>query len=117
MRLRDRLEEVTIDGVAVVRVALRPGADVLPLRQQPGEDAFVVERLEHRYRVLSRAEQPHEAGPFPHVPGGLTRRAQPGQRRAVERHGVLGRGARGVDRAQRRDRTVGTRVDVHAAGA
>ena len=101
--LRDRLEQVPIDGVAVVRVALRPRADVLPFREQPGEHTFVIERLEHRHRVVARTQQPHEAGALPHVPGRLARRAQ-ARSSDVRSNGTacLGRGARGFERAQRR---------------
>ena len=115
--LRDRFEQVPVDGVAVVRVALRQRAHVLPLREQPREHALVVERLEHRHRVVARTQQPHETGALPDVPGRLAGRPQPRQRRAVERHAVLGRRARGLERPQRRDRTVGVGVDVHASVA
>ena len=49
-RLGDGLEQMAIDRVAVIRVALRERADVLPLRQEPRQHPLVVERLEHRDR-------------------------------------------------------------------
>src|SRR5207302_5491016 len=105
--LCDRFEQMTIDGVAVVRVALRPRSNVFPFGQEPDEHAFMVERLEYRNRVRSRTEETNEARALPHVPGRLARGPQPRQGGPVERHRVLGRGARGVEHSQRRYRPVG----------
>src|SRR5436190_4705879 len=69
--LCDRFEQMTIDGVAVVRVALRPRSNVFPFGQEPDEHAFMVERLEYRNRVRSRTEETNEARALPHVPGRL----------------------------------------------
>ena len=58
--LGDGLERVPVDGEPVVRVALRPRAHVLPLREQPHEHADVIERLEDRDRAAARREQRDE---------------------------------------------------------
>ncbi len=113
--LRDRFEQVPVDGEPVVRVPLRARAHVRPLGEQSREDTFVVERLEDGDGVRTGTQEPDEAGPLPHVPGRLTRRLQTRQRRAVERHHQLGRCAGRLERPQRRHRTVGVDVDVDAA--
>jgi hypothetical protein len=48
--LGHRLEQVPIDGEAVVGVALGQRPDVRPFGQQPLEHTHVVERLERRDR-------------------------------------------------------------------
>ena len=90
---------------------------MLPFRKQPGEHTLVIQRLEHRHRIVARTQQAHEPGALPHVPRGLAGRTQPGQRRAIEGHRLFGRRARGLERAQRGHRSVGVGVDVHAAVA
>ncbi len=77
----------------------------------------MVESLEHGNRVGAGAQQSHESGPLPHVPRGRAGRLQKGQRRTIERNRVLGRRARGFERAQRGNGPVGIGVDVHAAVA
>ena len=116
--LRDRLEQVTVDGVAVVRVALRPRAHVLPLREQPGRARLRgrAPRTPAPRRSPERRSRTKPARCHTSQVGSPVA-AEPRQRRAVERHAVLGRRARGLERAQRRDRTVGVGVDVHAAVA
>ena len=54
------LPQVPVDGEAVVRVALRPAADRLPLGEQAHEDAALVERLQHVDRAVALLEQQHE---------------------------------------------------------
>ncbi len=83
--LRERFEQVPIDGEAVVRVALRTGPHVLPLGQESNEDAFVVECLEHGDGTGAGPQQPQERGALPHVPRRLGHRSQPGQRGPLER--------------------------------
>ena len=67
-RLGHRLERVTVDGEAVVRVALRPRPHVLPFREQSHEHADVIERFEHGDRARPAASNVDE---------GVARRGRP----------------------------------------
>ena len=57
---RDRLEEVTIDRVAVERVALREAPHHVPLGEELHEQPVLVEQLELRDRGVTAAEQRDE---------------------------------------------------------
>ena len=57
---RDRLEQVTVDGEAVERVALRLAAHAVPLGQVVHEQPVLVEQLDHRHHGVAAAEQGHE---------------------------------------------------------
>ena len=58
--LRDRLEQVAIDGVAMERVALRFAANRFPLGEDASDKAEVIEGLEHGDHRLTAAEQRDE---------------------------------------------------------
>ena len=55
-----RLEQVPVDAEAVHRVALRPVPHRSPLRQQPGDQPGLVERLPDRHQRRPGAEQVDE---------------------------------------------------------
>ncbi len=59
-RIRRGLDEVTIDGEAVVRIVLRPAAHMAPVRQQLHEDPGVIQCLDYGYRGRPGGEQPDE---------------------------------------------------------
>ena len=54
-RVGRRLAQVPVDGEAVVGVALGPARHRRPLRQQPDQQALLVERLQHRDGGPARA--------------------------------------------------------------
>ncbi len=56
-RARRCLDQVPVDGEAVVRVALRPAAYPLPLGQQPDEQADLVKGFHGRDRGWARGQQ------------------------------------------------------------
>jgi hypothetical protein len=55
-----RLEQVTVDGEAVVGVALGSRADRRPLGQQPGQEVLLVERLHRGDRRASGTQRPDQ---------------------------------------------------------
>ena len=57
---RHRLEEVTVDGEAVERVALRLAAHPLPLGEVVHEEAALVEQLDQRHHRVAPTEERDE---------------------------------------------------------
>ena len=62
------LEQVTVDGEAVIGVPLGAAAARLPLRDQCGHETNLVKCLDHRYRRSAEQQQvgerrPHLASP------------------------------------------------------
>ncbi len=97
-----RLDEVAVDGPGVHGVALRAAAHVVPLGQQPGDDALGLEGLPDLHHGLARPEQGDELltglggpGHRQRAGGGHAAHGVPGQRQA--RLGGGGRGAQGQD--------------------
>ncbi len=92
--LGGRLEQVPVDGEAVVGVALGPVAHRRPLRDQPDEQAPLVEGLERGDGRGAGGEDPHERPPAWPRATGLAARRRLGQ-------GVEGAPADGEPRARR----------------
>ena len=112
-----RLPQVPVDGEAVVGVALRPAAHGIPLRQQPHEDAPLVERLEHVDRPMTLAEEGDELLQRPVRPALLPRGdvdacRQLVQRRAGQAHLALGSDARRPQHEHRVLGGIGTRAQL-----
>ena len=102
-----RLDQVPVDGEPVPRVALRQRPHPVPLGHQPGEQALLVQLLQHRHGGAAAGQQPEEgpahlrpataraaAGCAPRAPSACTARAAgpPGPRRP--RRAAAGRGRR-----------------------
>ena len=95
----------------MVRVALRAAAHGLPLRQEPHQDAALVERLEDVDRAVALRQQQHELVDRAGRPALLPRRridlvGQPVQRGARQRDVALG----GDPGRAQHDRRIGGRV-------
>ena len=129
------LDEVPVHGETVQRVALRAVAHPLPVRDQRGEQALLVERLPDGDRVLPGAEQGEQLVARLVRPRDRQRRAlgEPGQGARRERqarlggrgggpqheHGVgrRGRGPREHDLALLLHHAVGERAALRPAAA
>ena len=91
---RDRLEEVTIDGEAVERVALREAPHHVPLGEELHQQPVLVEQLELRDRGVAAAEERDEGLARLGAPTGRCTmprlRVEASQRRARDRHPEVG---------------------------
>ena len=87
--LRHRFERVPVDGEAVVRVALGTGAHVLPLGQEPNQDADVIEGFERGDGAASGREQRNERVERVGLPFHRRQLLEPRQRRPFERDAQL----------------------------
>ena len=119
-RVRGRLEEMPVDGEAVVRVVLRPRAHRFPLGQDPRPDAAVVERLDHGDRGRAREQQPDEQIARLGRPRLRQRRCvlgEPFERVAVDHDALLRGQPRRAQGEQRIPGRVGVGVEMHLAVA
>ena len=87
-----RLEQMDVDGIAVVRVALRPATDGAPSRDQPREEPDRVHRLQGAHALVPGPQDPHEGVAQVVAPGSVSRRR--GSLEAIQHtcghHAVLG---------------------------
>ncbi len=97
------LHQVPVHGVGVQRVALRPVPHPLPVGQQAGHQAFLVQRLPDADRRLAGAEQRDQGVPRLGRPRHRKRRAagQPAQGARRERQPGLRGGGRGPQHQHR----------------
>ena len=115
-----RLDQVPVDGEAVVGVALRLAPHRGPLRQHPLPEPQLVEGLDHGDGAVAGQQQVDERRPGlvgPRVGQRRRRRRQPVERGPVDAHAGRRRG-RGGPQHERRvlvDRRVGGEVDLAVA--
>ena len=96
------LEQVPVDGEAVHRVVLGPAAHRVPLRDQRGEQAGLVERLEHRRpRGSPGAEQGQRSRRSAAAGHGVRQRRRTRRPAARARTAAIGRSCSAAARATR----------------
>ena len=107
-RLHGGLEQVPVDGVAVDGVVLRGRADDVPVRDQRGDDARLVQGLPDRDRAAPGAQQRHQRVAGGRRPRHRHRRGLGGQaRHCVPAEQVAGLGRCGGRPQDERGITVG----------
>ena len=87
-----RLDEVPVDGEAVVGIVLEAAAHRLPLGEDPHEQAVLVERLARGDRPETRGQQLDEGAPARVRPPGCRHR---GARPETHEAGTIDRCSRG----------------------
>jgi hypothetical protein len=114
-----RLAQVTVDGEAVVGVALGPAADRGPLREEADQQAGLVEGLQDGDGGPAGAEQGHQVGPGLGVPCAVEASRRLGgeavEAVAAQRRANAGRGRRRPQHEPGVVRGVGAGGQLHLA--